>query len=200
MGMSMRLSLQNRFLIAPFIGGFLAIALYLSSNAIILSHSDLFQQLSRQNLSKSHSQLMSLLLTAVESANEEQVYLQGKKMLNGLHALEKQFDLDFSFEQEIIINSQNIGSQIRQAFTYYKKTAIGAIELSGVDSKLAKKKLLILDVALKIYRLDQIRLTTHSTIIISPRRWLPYLLSLCYYRQCIFPGVFHPILNSLIRP
>ncbi|HED34880.1 MAG TPA: EAL domain-containing protein [Gammaproteobacteria bacterium] len=162
MGLSWRLSLRDRFLIAPFIGVFLTIALYLTSNAIILSHSDLFQQLSRQNLpqvseigrvsvllSKSHNRLISLLLAAAEIADEEQVYLQGRDVLNGLHALEKQFDRVFSYDQKIIINDQDIDPQIRHAFSHYKKAAISAIELSSVDTKLAKKELLIADAALQ---------------------------------------------------
>ena len=149
------LSLRNRFLIAPFIGVFLTLILYFTSNAIIQSHSDLFKQLSDSNLPQvsqisritvllinNHNVLTSLLLSGADDLDEEQVYVQGRKILDELHRLEAQLSQGLSNSQTIVIDQVNIMAQIKLAFSRYRETVISAIELSTVDTTKAQKELL----------------------------------------------------------
>lgn len=149
------LSLRSRFLVAPSIGIFLMLILYFTSNAIIQSHSDLFKQLSDSNLPQvsqisrisvllihNHNELTSLLLSGADDLDEEQVYVQGRKILDELHRLEAQLSQGLSNSQTIVIDQVNIMAQIKLAFSRYRETVISAIELSTVDTTKAQKELL----------------------------------------------------------
>lgn len=149
------LSLRSRFLVAPSIGIFLMLILYFTSNAIIQSHSDLFKQLSDSNLPQvsqisrisvllihNHNELTSLLLSGADDLDEEQVYVQGRKILDELHRLEAQLSQGLTNSQTIVIDQVNIMAQIKLAFSRYRETVISAIELSTVDTTKAQKELL----------------------------------------------------------
>ena len=148
------LSLRGRFLVAPFIGVILILVLSFTSYAIIRSHSDLFQQLSDSNLPQvsqlthvtvlllnNHNKLSDLLYSPTRIPDEEQVYNQGRLILDELHRLDNQLSSNISSSQTIIINQVNVLAQIKQAFSHYREAVIGAIELSTVDANLAYKEL-----------------------------------------------------------
>ena len=149
------LSLRGRFLVAPFIGVFLTLILYFASNAIIRSHSEFFQQLHNSNLPQiseisriavllinNHSELTALLLSVNKDTDEEQVYLQGRKVLDDLHSIEGQLYKNLNSSKNISHDPGNIFEQFKQAFIRYREASISAIEFSTVDARLAQKELI----------------------------------------------------------
>ena len=149
------LSLRGRFLITPIIGIILTLILYFSSNSVIRSHSELFQHLSKSNLpqvseitqisvllSNNHGKLSALLLSAQNDPNEEKVYLNGRKILNELHALEDRLNFSLASSNNIVINQIDIFKEISNQFENYRSASISAIELSTVNTKLAHKELM----------------------------------------------------------
>lgn len=148
------LSLQNRFLVAPLIGVVLTLILYFASNAIIRSHSNLFQQLSQSNLPQvskishvtvllinNHTELSTLLQSAAEDLNEEKTYLSGRRILDNLHELEGMLNQNINPTEKIIVKDIDVFEQIKIAFNDYRDAVISAIELSTVDSNLAHREL-----------------------------------------------------------
>lgn len=152
------LSLRNRFLVAPVFALLLMLILIYSSHSIINSQSTLFRQLNKTNLpqvseisritialAKNHSELTHLLLSTINSPDEEQAYIGGRKILNKLYRLEQQLTLSLTNSPVVIVNNKNIIKQITPAFNLYKNAIIDAIELSTVDAKQAIKELVIAD-------------------------------------------------------
>ena len=148
------LSLRNRFLIAPLIGITLTLILYFASNAIIQSHTNLFQQLNEANLpqasevnhasvllTQNHLKLTDLLHAAEEDLDEEQIYLHGRIILNELHKIEGRLTQIYDPRKNIIIGQVNISEQIKQAFDDYRNATISAIELSTVNPRFAHNEL-----------------------------------------------------------
>lgn len=148
------LSLQNRFLVAPLIGVVLTLILYFASNAIIRSHSTLFQQLNQSNLPhvseishvtvlliNNHTELSTLLQSAAEGLNEEKIYLSGRKLLDNLHEFEGMLDQNLPPTEKIIVKDIDVFEQIKIAFNDYRDVVISAIELSTVDGSLAHREL-----------------------------------------------------------
>jgi len=147
------LSLRGRFLVAPVIGVILTLILYFTSNAIIQSQADVFQQLSDSNLpqisqisqiivklSSSHNDLSALLSSTGDDQDEERIYLQGREILNDVHELEKLLILSIGSSEKVIVDQVNILEKISKAFTHYRETTISAIELSSVDASLVHQK------------------------------------------------------------
>ena len=147
------LSLRGRFLVAPFIGVALTLILYFTSNGIIQSQSDVFQDLSDSNLpqiskigkvtvllAKNHNELSVLLNSAAGNPDEEYIYSQGRIILNQLHDLEGVLSSSLG-EIEVKINRVNVLGEIKRAFASYRETTISAIELSTVDPNLSQEEL-----------------------------------------------------------
>lgn len=178
------LSLRGRFLVAPFIGIILTLVLYIASNAVIRSHSDLFQELSERNLShiseisrviaiqaNNHTKLTTLLLSAVGNPDEERIYLEGRGVLNKLHEIESQLVSNLSISHKDSIEHNDILEKIRLAFGRYRESTISAIELSTVDAKLAMTELFIANdassrlsdsfLALSDYHIQRLSKTSH---------------------------------------
>ena len=154
MGVFSSLSLRDRFLVAPFIGIILTLILYLTSNAIIQSHSDLFQQLSDSNLPQvsqisqvtvllisNHSKLSELLNSAADDPDEERVYVQGREILDQLHHLESQLGVSLVSSKKIVIDQVDVLKKIKETFIRYREAGINAIELSTVNAGQAQQEL-----------------------------------------------------------
>lgn len=148
------LSLRGRFLITPIIGIILTLVLYIGSNAIIQSHSTLLQELHESNLpqisgvsnsiallANNHNNLTEILLSSLESPDEEMIYIEGRNILNRLHEIETQLFKTINSQAEGFTERKNIHNQIHEAFLVYRDSTISAIELSSVDSKLAVNEL-----------------------------------------------------------
>ena len=149
------LSLRGRFLITPIIGIILTIILYIASNAIINSHSELFQELRESNLpqisevsrsitllANNHNKLTEILLSSIESPDEETIYIEGRNVLNRLHEIEAQLLESINSEHKNFTERDKIHNKIHQAFIVYRDASINAIELSSVNSKLSVKELI----------------------------------------------------------
>jgi len=156
------LSIRARFLIAPAIAVILTLILYLSSNQVIKSQSELFQTISESNLvliseishvvtalANSNSEIITLLLES-ESFDEEEIYLQGKKQLNQLYRIEKQLNKSIGNKRTLLIDNLDIFAQLKEAFSNYRFEAISAIEMSSVDSQQASDELILANNKLKI--------------------------------------------------
>ena len=171
------LSLRSRFLIAPIIGIILAILLYITSDAIIREHSAVLQRLSESNLplitrvsqsslllGDEYTQLTLLLLSAQKHQDEEQVYLEGRKILNNLHEIEQKFLVGLgNGSSEGGLHQIEHLRKIKAAFILYKTAVIGAIELSSVDVNRAEQELLLAGKVLQ--DLNRLLLTLSSTHI-----------------------------------
>ncbi|MCU7834632.1 MAG: PAS domain S-box protein [gamma proteobacterium symbiont of Taylorina sp.] len=149
------ISLRNRFMIAPIVAIILTFILYFASNSVIRSHIEILQKISDSNLpqvsqishmssllTKNYTDLNALLYTASVELHEEQVYLQGRSILNDIHRYERMLKQSINFEKEIIIKRKNIVKQVGNAFFHYKEAVISAIELSTVDVNLAQRELI----------------------------------------------------------
>lgn len=162
MGWFSFLSLRGRFLVAPVISIVLALILYFTSNAIIHSHSKLFQDISDSNLPQvsqisqvtvllinNHSALTNLLTSAIGDPDEERVYVQGREILNELHQLEDRLRKTLVTRDKIIINDIDVLEQIAQRFERYRETTISAIELSTVNPGRAQLEMAEADTVLR---------------------------------------------------
>ncbi len=149
------LSLRGRFLVAPFIGIVLTLILYFSSNAIIRSHGDLFQQLSDSDLphiaqistltlllTHNHSKFSELLLSSLNDPDEERLYIEGKKIIEQLHTIEKKLNRELATDKKVIVNKIDLYQQIKIDFKTYKETSISAITLTTVEVNRAKQELI----------------------------------------------------------
>lgn len=150
------LSLRGRLLVTPIIGLFLTLILYITSNSIIISHSALFKELRESNLpqisdisqsiallANNQNKLASLLVSAADNLDEEQIYLQGKELLNQLHTIEGKLLKNIHTAHTEIYGYNSILDRIKLDFIQYRESSINAIELSSVEPKLAMKELII---------------------------------------------------------
>lgn len=164
-------------MVAPFIGVILTLILYFSSHSIIQSHSDTLELLGEANLpqisklshlivvlSENQIQLTDILINAFESLDEEQVYLQGRVVLNQLHDLESEFNAIFNVTRLIDDGSKaNLIKKIKKEFINYRKTVINAIEISTVDVNHAKRELKNANKVRSLLNTDLLVLTKYHT-------------------------------------
>ena len=147
------LSLRSRFLIAPFIGVVLTMIIFYSSNSIIQSHSNILKDLNTANLpqvgeisrsvillSTNHEKLETLLYNAKIAPDEEQIYLDGRVILDELHSLEEQLKTTLG-DSNLIIKQQDVFAQIKTKFGNYREQSINTIELSTVKPELASREM-----------------------------------------------------------
>ncbi len=155
------LSLRSRFLIAPFIGILLTIILYFSSNEIINAHTKLFQELNESNLIQiseinhstaqlaiNNTDIIALLLES-EHLDEEQIYEQGKDILNRLYQLEQSLLISMENGNNTVDESSNLFEEIKTAFSAYRHENISAIEMASVDPSQALDELVLANNKLK---------------------------------------------------
>jgi len=158
------LPLRAKFLIAPFIGGVLTFIIYITSSSIINTQNELFKdinqtdliQISKINhtiakLARNNSEVVSLLLKS-ETIDEEQIYLQGKKILNELYTIELELATAIEGSKKTIINNVDIFEEVTSAFSTYRIEVVLSLEMASVDRSqalyelnLANKKLKILN-------------------------------------------------------
>jgi len=156
------ISLTTRFLIAPILGVIFTLVLYLSSNQVIESNAELFQNLSKTNLvqiseinqvsillTNSNTEIITLLLEA-ESLDEEEIYVEGKKHLNRLYKVEKRLIKSVDDKNPLYINDKDIFQHIKNAFAAYRLEAVSAIEMSSVDVNYATDELALANKKLKV--------------------------------------------------
>jgi PAS domain S-box-containing protein len=156
------LSLRNRFLIAPLIGIVLTIVLLVANNTVIQSHTKVLQSIQNSNLPqlseisrftillvKNHAQFSVLLSSSSIQLDEEQIYLQGRLILNELHKFEEILIQNQGFEEHQSHNSALDINQLNTFYTLYKESVISSIEMSTVDSKLALDELVNANKALE---------------------------------------------------
>ena len=159
------LSLRGRFLIAPIIGLFLTVVLYLASNQVIEQQSEVFQQLSNSNLpqvsevsqfsvllSDNLIELIDLLATPTAELDEEQVYLQGRDILNNIHNLRERFQTRILARGAIRVEGVDLTEIINTNLEAYLESAINAIELTTVDKDRAQ-----IELNIAIERLGEIK-------------------------------------------
>ncbi len=145
------LSLRGRFLVAPAIGILLTSILYLTTNRVISTQSDVFQQLSESNLSQISQisrfsillsdnlvDLTDLLSTPAEELDEETVYLEGREILNDIHDLRRSLLEDVLVNGSIVIEGVDLTQTLNEAMEAYLEGAIKAIELTTVDKNRAQ--------------------------------------------------------------
>ncbi len=148
------LPLRFRFLIIPLIGLVLALILYVASNAIIQNHSRLFQKLNQSDLpqindisqatvllTNNYARLSEILLEAFQHQDEEQVYLQGRTVLNDLHEVEQHLKQMAKQKDGVRSVHRERYKNLWAAFEQYRETSISTIELSTVDTGRANKEL-----------------------------------------------------------
>ncbi len=159
------LSLRGRFLIAPIIGLCLTVVLYLASNQVIEQQSEVFQQLSNSNLpqvsevsqfsvllSDNLIELIDLLATPTAELDEEQVYLQGRDILNNIHNLRERFQTRILARGAIRVEGVDLTEIINTNLEAYLESAINAIELTTVDKDRAQ-----IELNIAIERLGEIK-------------------------------------------
>ncbi|TWX59377.1 PAS domain-containing hybrid sensor histidine kinase/response regulator [Colwellia hornerae] len=169
------LSLQTKFLIAPFIGVLLTLILYVTSNQVIRTNAELFQNLSETNLvqiseiseitlliTASNSEIITLLLES-DKLDEEGIYVEGKKRLNQIYLIEERLNKSIHEKDELIIEGKNIFHQVQVAFTAYKGQIISSIEMSSVDVKQASYELVLANDKLKVVNKLFLKLSKYYT-------------------------------------
>jgi len=158
------LPLRAKFLIAPFIGGVLTFIIYITSSSIINAQNELFKEINQTDLiqiskinhtiaklARNNSDVVSLLLKS-ETIDEEQIYLQGKTILNELYAIEQELAAAIEGSQKTIIDNVDIFNEVTSAFSTYRTEVVLSLEMASVDRSqalyelnLANKKLKILN-------------------------------------------------------
>jgi len=158
------LPLRAKFLIAPFIGGILTLIIYITSSSIINAQNELFKKINQTDLirisqinhtiaklARNNSDIVSLLLKS-ETIDEEQIYLQGKEILNELYGIEQGLVTAIKGSEKVNIDNVDIFNELTSAFSTYRVEAVLSLEMASVDRtqalyelNLANKKLKILN-------------------------------------------------------
>ena len=177
--------LKTRFLITPLIYVCLTFILFLTSSSTIDSKNDIINTLKNDDLPKvaalsrfsiqlsnNITHLSSLLTSAIDDPDEERLYIEGKVIINQLHEIEKELEINLAQSSMINHENSNLLDLISNAFLRYRDASVGGIELATVDSSLSQRELLnatteveklnTLLVILSEHYISQIEVTTKS--------------------------------------
>ncbi|WP_372770162.1 response regulator [Pseudoalteromonas sp.] len=148
------LPLKIRLLIAPFIYVCLTFALFTLSNTTIQSKNEIIETLRDKDLPKigrlsqlsiklsnNVIQLSGLLTSATFDPDEERIYVEGKAIINQLHAIEQKLSFGINDAANIQYHDADLYTAIQAAFSRYSDASISGIELATVDPKLALREL-----------------------------------------------------------
>jgi len=179
------ISIQARFLIAPFVGVLLILVLYLNTSRTIEESTELIIEINESHLARIgelnqlqvyvlaiNSRLFTLL-NDPNSQGPEYIYLTGKTYVDVLYKIQEQLNKNLADKGDLVIDGENINDEVRRLYSAYLRQVIRAIEMAPIDVHqssfelaIAQEKLLPLNkLFLKITNYHHSQLTGQSDLV-----------------------------------